>query len=150
MLGVGFFEQKTAEIDAASYTRFYAFWGKGLLIAVLGKLILLYFIENRRFLNKRHHWFLRLLITLLFALLVVLPLVGGMRVLVNEGFSSYLGLTLASRMRGDSVYFLAELHTALAYALGCATIVYGLSWAVNYIHSVNRELSHIILQDPYA
>ncbi|WP_057466193.1 hypothetical protein [Pseudovibrio sp. POLY-S9] len=148
LLGIGVLEHKTAEIDATGYTRFHAFVGMGLLIAVLGKLILLYFVDKRRLLNKSHHWFLRLSITVLFALLVVLPLVGGVRLAVNEGLSSYLGLTLASWERADSVYFLAGLHTALAYALGYATTVYGLTWAANYIHFVNRELSHIILEDP--
>ncbi|KZK95087.1 hypothetical protein PsAD46_00857 [Pseudovibrio sp. Ad46] len=150
LLGIGGLEQKPAEIDAAGYTRFHVFWGMGLLIAVLGKLILLYFVDKRRLLNKSHHWFLRLSITVLFALLVVLPLVGGMRLAANEGLGSSLGLTVVSWMHGESVNFLAELHTALAYTLCCATIVYGLSWVANYIHSVNRELSHIVIEDPYT
>ncbi|MGH0003845.1 hypothetical protein ACQU0X_27545 [Pseudovibrio ascidiaceicola] len=150
LLGVGIFEQKATEIDAAGYTRFHAYWGMGLLIAILGKLILLHFVEKRGLLDKSHHWFFRLSITVLFALLVILPLVGGVRLLVNEVPSSSLGLIVASWVHGESVNFLAELHTTLAYALGCATIVYGLSWAANYIHSVNRELSHIVIEDPYT
>ncbi|AEV37821.1 hypothetical protein PSE_3313 [Pseudovibrio sp. FO-BEG1] len=150
LLGVGFFEQKATEIDAAGYTRFHAYWGMGLLIAILGKLILLRFVEKRGLLDKSHHWFLRQSITVLFALLVILPLVGGVRVLANEGPSSSLGLAVASWVHGEGVNLLAELHTALAYALGCATVVYGLSWAANYIHSVNRELSHIVIEDPYT
>ncbi|KZK96640.1 hypothetical protein PsAD5_02496 [Pseudovibrio sp. Ad5] len=150
LLGIGVLGQRATEIDAAGYTRFHAYWGMGLLIAILGKLILLYFVEKRRLLKKSHHWFFRLSITVLFALLVILPLVGGVRVLVNEVPSSSLGLTVASWVHGESVNFLAELHTTLAYALGCATIVYGLSWAANYIHSVNRELSHIVIEDPYT
>ncbi|QUS59130.1 hypothetical protein [Pseudovibrio brasiliensis] len=150
LLGIGFFEQKVTESDASGYMRYHAYWGMGLLIAILGKLILLYFVEKRRLLNKSHHWFLTLSITVLFALLVILPLVGGVRFLVNEGLSSSLGLTVASWVHEERVNFLAELHTALSYALGCATIVYGLSWATNYIHSVNKELSHIVIEDPYT